>query len=534
MATAAASAAELVEVRGDVSRVRANIAALQVARHLDTEARPATEHEREILGRWSGWGAVPGVFDDNRPEWAAVREQLDELLSEEQWRQARRNTLNAHYTNPELVTAMWEATSRLGFTPAGATVLEPGVGAGAFLAAAPEGARYLGIELDATTAAIARHRFPRAMIRTESFADTRLPDGSVDLVIGNVPFGDYALYDPRHNAARHRIHNHFLVKGLSLTRPGGLMVAITSRYTLDSASDSHRRELAELGDLLGAVRLPDTAHRAAGTQAVTDIVVFRRREPGQPAATSHDWLDLGEFTVEGRTERVNRLFAKRPDLVLGDWSTAGSMYAGDQLTVRPNGTELGPAVRAALAQITTHAPVLESSAATALPALGGLERAEPTGLEVADVPDSTLRRNDDGSFSRAAEGTWIDHLVPKSHSTELSALLGLRDATVTLLRAEADRDADEARLAELRGDLNTRYGAYVEKFGPINRFSWRRTGRTDPATGEDKLARIRPGQGQFKLDPYAPAVYALEHFHDTTQTASKADIFHKRVLSPRE
>ena len=245
-----------------------------------------------MLARWSGWGAVPEVFDDRRAEFGWAREQLAALLSPDELAAARRNTLNAHYTDAALVRQMWRAVRALGFERG--RVLEPGCGSGNFLAFAPGGAQVTGIELDPVTAGIAGLLYPGAEIRAESFADSRDAEGSYDLAIGNVPFGNMVLHDRRHNPAGHSIHNHFIVKALHLVRPGGLVAVLTSRFTMDARNPAARREIASLADLVGAIRLPGGAHqRAAGTSVITDILVLRRREPGRPPDADR----LGEDTV---------------------------------------------------------------------------------------------------------------------------------------------------------------------------------------------------------------------------------------------
>src|SRR5437588_1657419 len=265
---------------GAVSRVRANLAALSVLRTAQRESRPATPAEQVVLARWSGWGAVPEVFDDRRSEFGWAREQLAVMLSPEELAAARRNTLNAHYTDAALVQQMWRAVRALGFERG--RVLEPGCGSGNFLAFAPDGAQVTGIELDPVTAGIAGLLYPGTEIRAESFADSRDAEGTYDLAIGNVPFGNMVLHDRRHNPAGHSIHNHFIVKALRLVRPGGLMAVLTSRFTMDARNPAARREIASLADLLGAIRLPGGAHqRAAGTSVITDLLILRRREPGR-------------------------------------------------------------------------------------------------------------------------------------------------------------------------------------------------------------------------------------------------------------
>ena len=268
-----------------------------------------------MLARWSGWGAVPEVFDDRRAEFAWAREQLPVLLSPAEPAAARRNTLNAHYTDAALARQMWRAVRALGF--ARGRVLEPGCGSGNFLAFAPDGAQVTGIELDPVTAGIAGLLYPGAEIRAESFAGSRDGEGSYHLAIGNVPFGNMALHDRRHNPAGYSIHNHFIVKALHLVRPGGLVAVLTSRFTMDARNPAARREIASLADLLGAIRLPGGAHqRAAGTSVITDLLVLRRREPGR-APDGAGWEKTRHAELDGVQVPVNEYFLDHPGAVLG-------------------------------------------------------------------------------------------------------------------------------------------------------------------------------------------------------------------------
>lgn len=261
--------------------MEANLAALATLRTIQRDARPATPEEQRLLARWSGWGAVPEVFDPARPGHAGTRGQLASLLSAEELAAAARTTLNAHYTDAAIVQQVWSTVRDLGF--AGGRVLEPGCGSGNFIGFAPPGAQVTGVELDPVTAAIAAALYPQARIEAGSFAGTPDPDDWYDLVIGNVPFGKIVLHDRRHNAGGHSIHNHFILKSLRLVRPGRLVAVLTSRYTLDARNPAARREMAELADLAGAVRLPSGAHQqAASTTVVTDLLILRRREPARP------------------------------------------------------------------------------------------------------------------------------------------------------------------------------------------------------------------------------------------------------------
>ncbi len=302
-----------------------------------------------MLGRWSGWGAVPEVFDEARGEYAWVREQLAGLMSDADLTAARRTTLNAHYTDAALVQAIWAGVRDLGFT--GGRVLEPGCGAGNFIAFAPPGASMTGIELDPVTAGIAAALHPQAEIRAESFAETKDREAAYDLAIGNVPFGQAVLRDKRHNGGGHAIHNHFIVKALHLVRPGGLVVLLTSRYTMDARNPAARREMAGLADLVAAVRLPSGAHqRAAGTSVVTDLLILRRREPGRDRHAT-EWEQARPAELDGTEVPVSQYFLHHPEHVLGELGATHGAYRADDLVVRPAaGTDTAEGLAANLGQ----------------------------------------------------------------------------------------------------------------------------------------------------------------------------------------
>lgn len=512
----------------------ANLAALQTLRTLDVEGRTATVEEQQVLARWSGWGATPTVFDPGKDEFAEERSLLQRLLSPQEYQAAARTTLNAHYTDAALASAMWEVLHDNGFADTAGRVLEPGCGAGNFLGFAPDAARELvGVELDPTTAAIAAELYPHASIRAESFADTRLPANSFDLVIGNVPFGQNALHDKVHNAAGHSLHNHFIIKSLALTRPGGVVAVLTSHWTMDATNPAARREIAGLADLVTAIRLPGSAHqRAAGTQVVTDLLVLRRRAPGQtPAASNADWELVDR--VGGDDERVvnvNSYFRQHPEQVIGEIGTRSGQF-GPELAVRYPGNNVADLLRSKLIS------GLDRFSADNGPLFTADPHADTTPILRPDAPvgaiEGHLEATEDGRFTVVRDGQLHEHPVPATQAKELRALLALRDVEVALLAAEAATTDDTPRIAELRGDLNRRYDAYTASYGPLNRVKTRRTGKVDPDTGQERLARIRPPQGGFRGDPHSPAVYALENYDAATGTASKSAIFTERVVAPR-
>ena len=511
---------------GAVARVRANLAALSVLRTLRREQRPATADEQAVLARWSGWGAVPEVFDTGREEFAWAREQLADLLTPGELAAASRNTLNAHYTDAAIVQAVWSAVQALGFE--GGQVLEPGCGSGNFIGFARPSAHVTGVELEPLTAAIAAALYPRAQVLAESFADTRAPDGSFDLAIGNVPFSQAVLHDRRYNLGGHSIHNHFIIKSLRLVKPGGLAAVLTSRYTMDARNPAARREIAALADLVGAVRLPTGAHRrAAGTSVVTDLLILRRREPGRhPQAT--DWELTRTVVLDGHQVAVNEYFLDHRHLVLGELGAVNGAYRADDLAVTASASvPLAEALTGALDMIAADGC---AQGLTWSPAPAGGHMAVTPARQSSNM-EGHLDAGEDGSFTKVTNGRARPVAVPRSQAAELRALLGLRDTARALLDAEAS--SLEGQIDGLRAELGRRYDDYVRAHGPLNRFSLRRTGRTDPQTGEQKMARIRPPQGGFRSDPLAPLVLGLEEFDPVGQRAAKAAIFHQRVVAPR-
>ncbi len=480
---------------GAKARARANIAAAQIAVACRDTNRGATPAEQQVLSQWSGWGAAPDIFDPNKPDWAAERTQLRELLSAEDYDSARRSTLNAHYTDPRLVSAMWDALRDAGF--AGGRVLEPGCGSGTFMAMAPEGAVMVGVEKDPMTAQIAHLLNPQAQVRLEGFETTTVPQGAFAATIGNVPFAKTAVHDPVYNPDyRYNLHNHFLIKSLHLTAPGGWVMGITTHSTMDAvgaAGVDARREMAELADLVGAVRLPSSTFReVAGTDVTTDLLIFRRRESPLPANAEPDWvqtrmLDLPDRDGDHKAIAVNSYFADHPERVAGQMQLSRGLYRDDSLTVAADAghASIPEHVRTILDDIVTearrdglaHAPIVTSRAEQDEAVFrDGL--ADATELYAGVPIQGTVRWNDERrefeSYLAAADGgqqpTWEPLPVPKSRVAETRHLLELRDLTVAVIGSQTG-GADMAVRNDLRAALNTSYDAYVRRYGPINRFA---------------------------------------------------------------
>jgi SAM-dependent methyltransferase len=325
-----------------------------------------------------------------------------------------------------VVQSIWSSVVDLGF--AGGRVLEPGCGSGNFIGMAPAGLALdiVGVELDPTTAAVAQALYPGASIRAEGFERSRLPEGSFDLVVGNVPFAKVALYDPRHNRGNHSLHNHFLVKSLELTHPGGLVAVITSRFTLDARNPAARREMAELADLVGAVRLPGgTMRSAAGTDAITDLVVLRRREPGRPA-TEQAWERTLQVATPDGEVAINEYFAAHPGRVLGELCATGGQYSESDMRVRAGERPVLEVLEEALAEISAEAKAEGLVWTPGAPA--PLRRAEVVALQGGATKEGSLVVAANGGFARVESGVGVAFQpAPAKDRAELRALIDLRE-----------------------------------------------------------------------------------------------------------
>jgi N12 class adenine-specific DNA methylase/predicted ABC-type ATPase len=504
---------------GVMAKVDANIAALRVLRALRTEGRPATPDEQATLARWAGWGGVAGVFDTDKPEFAARLAEIETLLDPVEMRRAKRTTVNAHYTDPRVVEQVWGALRGLGFD--GGRVLEPGSGSGTFIGYRPEGTDMVGVEWDSTTAAISKYLYPDADIRNESFAETLTPDDAFDATIGNVPFGNFALTDTRHNRDGESIHNHFILKSLAMTRPGGIVAVMSSRYTLDSLNDSARRKMFEQADLVGAVRFPNGSHqRIAGTDVIEDLLIFRKRLPGEEPGDD-SWLTSRKQDINGWEVSANDYFTDtRPDRVLGTLTAKKGRFGGE---VAVDGDVDTPELGDVLAGIVSDAQekgLTVSERSEPLPALLSRRLGRYEG---------NIAREDDGTYTIASSGAAEPFTVPDKGRPEFDALLGIRDALMALLDAEA---TDDPAMDNLRVTLNERYDAYVATYGPLNRFTY-------TANGSRKRAPIP--RLFASNDPKGAVVNALESYTPPnrevagdTGSASKASIFTTRGVAPRQ
>lgn len=574
---------------GAKERVEANIAAVELLRTLSEADRAATRAEQQILARWSGWGAVPEVFDHRIARFERQRDRLRQLLTREEYRAAEASILNAHYTDPAIAAAVWEALVAAGFT--GGRVLEPGCGTGTFVGHAPQDAAMVGVENDPLTAAIAAHLYPSAQIRNEGFETTRVPEGSFVAAIGNVPFGRYVLPDPAHNPERFSIHTHFIRKSLALTAPGGYVAVLTSRFTMDATSPDARKAIDEVADLVGAVRLPSGAFsRVAGTDVVTDLLVLRKRDVDDKRLTRHnpEWVQVEPTELyNGRTDDweqvpVNAYFNTHPENVLGELRLGQGINGSTTLDVDgPAGAELVTSLRERLAGIVQSARMrglaLTASAETTTEVDQtrfdkGLIRPQGAGDR---VPLYSLRYSTETRQIEYWDGhNWLAQNIAASRVTETRVLIAMRDTAASLIASQRD-GRPSAERDQLRGHLNHLYDNYVARYGPINRFTWVRFAEPDQAKHDKKVAalearwRKKEGEdgapyrgrvpadlaeewdqkgwetpepykkrghldGGIRHDPGWAVLSALELFNEATGAATKSPLFSTDILTAPE
>ena len=316
---------------GPKAKFRANMDAIHTLKTIENEGRSATPEEQETLSRYVGWGGLAEAFDPDKREWSGEYKELQAALTPEEYSAARASTLNAHYTTPTVIRAVYEAVENMGFRSG--NILEPSMGVGNFFGMLPESmraSRLYGVELDSISGRIAKQLYPKANITVAGFETTDRRD-FYDLAVGNVPFGNYQVDDRAYNKLGFSIHNYFFAKALDQVRPGGVVAFLTSRYTLDAKDPTVRRYLAQRAELLGAIRLPNNAFRAnAGTEVVSDIIFLQKRD--HPIDIAPDWVYTGQ-NEDGHT--VSSYFLNHPDMVLGLQTSDRGLYGRDEYTVDP-------------------------------------------------------------------------------------------------------------------------------------------------------------------------------------------------------
>jgi SAM-dependent methyltransferase len=513
---------------GEKAKARDIIAAIRTLCTIEQESRPATEEEKLILGRFSGFGPVAlsifpnpvtGQYKD--AGWQSIGEELKSLLTPAEYDSVKRTTFNAFYTSPTVIQAIHQGIERLG-VPTNATILEPGCGTGNFMRFAAPGSHFIGVEMDSISGRLAKALHPGQDIRIENFRDTRLPEGRIDAVVGNVPFADLKLdYD----GMRLSLHDYFFAKSIDALKPGGVMALVTSHYTLDKQNAAIREYLADKADFVGAIRLPSDAFKREGTAVVTDIVFFRKRDRGEPAHhVDPDWLGVAPLAIDGAEVSINRYFLNHPEMVLGTWSRKDTLYGGDDSYSVISNSDLTPQIQNAISRLP-HFDAREAS--------GPEEPRAP-----AFMPPPPERHINEGSFF--INGDRIIHQlqdgqgVPvvyggttlKADGTlvgkRLAALVGLRDRARRVLQSQ-NEDWPEANRSEARRELCRAYDRFDLAYGPINK-------TTFGQTTDGSIIRRMPNLVKFREDPDAMLVMSLEDYDEATGKATKAAIMVKDVV----
>ena len=487
---------------GPKAKFKANMEAIRLLKELEQDQRLATLEEQEVLSRYVGWGGIPQAFEERNSAWAEEYTQLKGVLTPEEYSAARASTLNAFYTSPTVIKAMYEALGNMGLKQG--NILEPSCGVGNFMGLLPESmstTNMYGVELDPVSGQIAKQLYQKNRIAVQGFEETSYPDSFFDCVIGNVPFGAYQVSDRKYDRYHFMIHDYFIAKSLDLVRPGGVVAVVTSSGTMDKQNPEVRQYFANRADLLGAIRLPNNAfQRNANTSVVADILFFQKRD--RAAITEPDWVQL-KTTPEGYT--VNSYFADHPEMVLGDFATESTQYGKQEVTVKAKeGADLAEQLKEAVKHIQGTITEQEIS---------------DTELEeqVVSIPADPNIKN----FSFALVGEDIYYRensvmnkmeLPVVTGERVRGMVAIRDATNRLLERQLDECSDE-EVASLQAELNQVYDSFTAKYGLLS-------------SNANKRA--------FSMDSSYCLLTSLEFLDEKGELKQKADIFTKRTIRRAE
>ena len=453
---------------GTKTKFKANIEAIRLLQTLDAEQRQATAEEQEVLSRYVGWGGIPQAFDEKNTDWAKEYAELKSLLPADEYSEARASTLNAFYTSPTVIKAMYEALSNMGLSKG--NVLEPSCGVGNFMGLVPESMENIkmyGVELDSVSGRIAQQLYQKNKIAVQGFETMQFPDSFFDCVVGNVPFGNYKVPDKRYDRHNFLIHDYFIAKSLDLVRPGGVVAVVTSSGTMDKKDSSVREYLANRADLVGAIRLPNNAfQRNANTSVVADILFLQKRD--RAAVERAEWVDLGT-TPEGYS--INQYFAQHPEMVLGEITTESTQYGKQETTVKPiEGADLAQQLKAAVENI--HAEITE-------PEITDDEldqNAEPLPAD-PNVKNFSYTNVDGQIYYR--ENSYMNKVdLPAVTAERVLGMIALRETTQKLLDCQL-HDGTDAEVELLQGKLKDQYKRFTAQYGLINSTANKRAFRQD-------------------------------------------------------
>ena len=487
---------------GPKAKFKANMEAIRLLKELEQEQRLATPEEQEVLSRYVGWGGIPQAFEERNSAWAEEYTQLKGVLTPEEYSAARASTLNAFYTSPTVIKAMYEALDNMGLKQG--NILEPSCGVGNFMGLLPESmnaTNMYGVELDPVSGQIAKQLYQKNRIAVQGFEETSYPDSFFDCVIGNVPFGAYQVSDRKYDRYHFMIHDYFIAKSLDLVRPGGVVAVVTSSGTMDKQNPEVRQYFANRADLLGAIRLPNNAfQRNANTSVVADILFFQKRD--RAAITEPDWVQL-KTTPEGYT--VNSYFADHPEMVLGDFTTESTQYGKQEVTVKAKeGADLAEQLKEAVKYIQ-----------------GTITEQEISDTELEEQVVSIPADPDIKNFSFALVGEDIYYRensvmnkmeLPVVTGERVRGMVAIRDATNRLLERQLEECSDE-EVASLQTELNQAYDSFTAKYGLLS-------------SNANKRA--------FSMDSSYCLLTSLEFLDEKGELKRKADIFTKRTIRRAE
>ena len=491
-------------VGGKKAKFRMNMDAINLLKELEFDRRQATPEEQEVLSRYVGWGGLPEAFEEGRENWSDEFKELYTVLSPEEYAAARSSTLNAHYTSPTVIKAIYEALGNMGFT--GGNILEPSMGVGNFFGLLPDsmaGSRLYGVELDSITGRIAKQLYPKADITVAGFETTDRRD-FYDVAVGNVPFGQYKVNDRAYNKLNFNIHNYFFAKALDQVRPGGVVAFVTSRYTMDAKDPSVRKYLAQRAELLGAIRLPFDAFKAnAGTEVTTDIIFLQKRD--RPIEIEPDWVHLGRT---GNGIPVNSYFTQRPEMVMGTLIQDNTMYGGENEVVCEPFRE--SPLAAQLHEAVQH--IGGTYQAVELPDLGedeAISEAIPTNPDVKNFSYTIV----DGEVYYRENSVMVKPDLNATAKERVKGMIELRDCVQTLIGQQMDGFISDASIQATQAELNRLYDSYIAKFGLIN---------------------SRANSLAFADDSSYFLLCSLEELDEEHNLKRKADMFTKRTIRPHE
>ena len=487
---------------GPKAKFQANIEAIKLLKYLEETTAQATPEQQEVLSRYVGWGGLADAFDPEKPAWASEYAQLKELLTPEEYAAARSSTLNAHYTSPTVIQAIYEAVDRMGFETG--NILEPSMGVGNFFGMLPEkmrNSRLYGVELDPVSGRIAKQLYPKADITVGGFETTDRRD-FFDLAIGNVPFGQYQVNDKAYNKLNFSIHNYFFAKALDQVRPGGVVAFVTSRYTMDAKDSTVRRYLAQRAELLGAIRLPNDAFKKnAGAEVVSDIIFLQKRD--RPLDIAPEWTQTGQ-TQDGFA--INRYFLDHPEMVLGRQEPVSTAHGMDY-TVNPiEGLELSDQLHDAVKYI--HGTYQEAE----LPELG-----EGEAIDTSIPADPNVKNYSyaivDGQVYYRENSRMVRPDLNATAEARVKGLVGLRDCVQELIDLQMDAAVPDSTITQKQAELNSLYDGFSAKYGLIN----------------DRANRLA-----YADDSSYYLLCALEVIDEDGKLERKADMFTKRTIKPHQ